>query len=478
MPRSTSSRSILALAALGLASPALAHPHVWVTAKAEIVYAPTAKSAAIRHAWTFDPAYSAYVTQGLDKNGDGKLTPDELQDLAKENAESLVEFDYFTALKANGTKPAFEAPREYGMTFENGQATLAFVLPLKTPARADKALSLEIYDPSFFVSFSIAEGADAIKLAGAPKGCAATVTRPKPVEAAQGRSCPKRFSRRLPSPRTSARITPTGPSLHVRDGAMLSGSGRPAQAGWASPRAGVGRHSARRRRGRGAGLASRRLRQPPAADATLSGLGCARRRLRPRAAWGVDPGGPGRLLSAACKRPSPALKSDGAALWSLTGIGFAYGVFHAAGPGHGKAVIAGLSRRQRAGAAKGFAMSLAAALVQALVAIAIVGDRRRAAARHRGGNDRVTRAVEIASFASVAALGTPSSSGARPASFWASRRSRAIRAAARRTRAATMSTCRRPRRSTASHAGARRQASCSPPASALAPAPSSSWSSP
>jgi ABC-type uncharacterized transport system substrate-binding protein len=193
MPRSTPSCLILALAALGCAGPALAHPHVWVTAKAQIVFAPDGKVTAIRHAWTFDAAYSTYVTQGLDKNGDGKLTPDELQDLAKENAESLVEFDYFTFLKANGAKPAFAAPRDYGMTFDNGQVTLAFVLPLKAPARADKALTLEVYDPSYFVSFGMAEGADAATLAGAPKGCAVTVTRPKPVEAAKGQKLSEAF---------------------------------------------------------------------------------------------------------------------------------------------------------------------------------------------------------------------------------------------------------------------------------------------
>lgn len=174
--------SLVALA--GLAPPAQAHPHVWITAKAEIVYAADGNVSGVRHHWTFDAGYSAYLTQGLDKNGDGKLTPDELQDMAKENAKSLVDFDYFTVLKVNGTKQAFEPPREYGMTFENGLARLSLLLPVKS-APNGKTLSLEVYDPTFFVSFSLAEGEEAVRLAGAPKGCAATIARPKPVAAEQ-----------------------------------------------------------------------------------------------------------------------------------------------------------------------------------------------------------------------------------------------------------------------------------------------------
>src|SRR4051794_25222101 len=89
---------VVMLAAAGLCGPALAHPHVWITARAEIVYREDGRLSAVRHVWTFDPAYSAYVTQGLGANGDGKPSPAELQELAKVNAESLAEFDYFTVL--------------------------------------------------------------------------------------------------------------------------------------------------------------------------------------------------------------------------------------------------------------------------------------------------------------------------------------------------------------------------------------------
>jgi ABC-type nickel/cobalt efflux system permease component RcnA len=100
-----------------------------------------------------------------------------------------------------------------------------------------------------------------------------------------------------------------------------------------------------------------------------------------------------------------ALKESGAAFWSLMGIGFAYGVFHAAGPGHGKAVIAAYIVASERALLKGFVLSLAAALVQALVAIGIVGIAAVALKATAATMSRMTGMVEIASFAAVALLG-------------------------------------------------------------------------
>ncbi len=175
--------TILALAALLAAAPAAAHPHVWVTAKAEIDYA-SGQVTGIRHSWSFDPAYSAFVTQGLDRNGDGKLSPDELAALAAENTKGLAEFGYFTKLKVGGKEQGFAEPTEPRMTMEGDALTMSFLLPLKTPATQGRGVvALEVYDPTFFVSFGLAEGADAARLAGAPAGCATTITRPKAPEA-------------------------------------------------------------------------------------------------------------------------------------------------------------------------------------------------------------------------------------------------------------------------------------------------------
>jgi ABC-type nickel/cobalt efflux system permease component RcnA len=100
-----------------------------------------------------------------------------------------------------------------------------------------------------------------------------------------------------------------------------------------------------------------------------------------------------------------AAKSDGSAVWTLLVISFAYGVFHAAGPGHGKAVIASYLVANEETARRGVVLSLASALLQALVAIAIVGVCAwllNATAKTMCGAER---AIEIASYALIAAFG-------------------------------------------------------------------------
>ncbi len=68
-----------------------------------------------------------------------------------------------------------------------------------------------------------------------------------------------------------------------------------------------------------------------------------------------------------------AAKDNGSALWSLMGISFVYGIFHAAGPGHGKAVISSYLFANEETWRRGIALSLASAVMQSLTAITIVG---------------------------------------------------------------------------------------------------------
>ena len=100
-----------------------------------------------------------------------------------------------------------------------------------------------------------------------------------------------------------------------------------------------------------------------------------------------------------------AARSDGSAVWTLLAISFAYGIFHAAGPGHGKAVISSYLVANQETARRGIALSFASALMQSLVAVAIVGICAwllNATAKTMCGAEK---AIAIASYALIAAVG-------------------------------------------------------------------------
>jgi ABC-type nickel/cobalt efflux system permease component RcnA len=100
-----------------------------------------------------------------------------------------------------------------------------------------------------------------------------------------------------------------------------------------------------------------------------------------------------------------AAKSDGSAVWTLLAISFAYGIFHAAGPGHGKAVISSYLVANEETARRGIVLSFVSALMQSLVAVLIVGIGAwllNVTAKTMCGAERV---IEIASYALIAAFG-------------------------------------------------------------------------
>ena len=171
-----------ALALLAAGSVALgavtaeAHPHVWITATSELIYAPDGTITGVRHAWTFDDMFSTYALQGIEAKVKGAFTHEELAPLAQTNVESLKEYAYFTFAKADGKKQKFLEPVDYFLEYKDTLLTLHFTLPAKTPFRA-KQLALEVFDPSYFIDFKYADK-DPIKLVGAPVDCKLAFQRP------------------------------------------------------------------------------------------------------------------------------------------------------------------------------------------------------------------------------------------------------------------------------------------------------------
>lgn len=174
-PLVTSLTAAFALAASSIG--ALAHPHVMVTVKSVMMLDDAGEISAVRHAWTFDEAFSAFSTTGLDTNKDGKLDRDELASLAQVNVESLHEYAFFTYLKKGKATSEFGAVRDYHLSHDGKALTLHFTLPVEKQKLAIKDVKLEVYDPSYFVAFDFAKEVP-VTVEGGKLACTARVSTP------------------------------------------------------------------------------------------------------------------------------------------------------------------------------------------------------------------------------------------------------------------------------------------------------------
>ena len=100
-----------------------------------------------------------------------------------------------------------------------------------------------------------------------------------------------------------------------------------------------------------------------------------------------------------------AAKADGSAAYTLLGISFLYGVFHAAGPGHGKAVISSYLVANNETWRRGIVLSFASAILQAFTAIAIVAVAAGLLGATAKAMGDTVRVIEIVSYSLILLIG-------------------------------------------------------------------------
>jgi nickel/cobalt transporter (NicO) family protein len=113
-----------------------------------------------------------------------------------------------------------------------------------------------------------------------------------------------------------------------------------------------------------------------------------------------------RELHQALATAMRAVQDQGAvAGLSLVTLGFLYGVFHAAGPGHGKVVITTYLATQKETLARGIGLAVTASMLQGVVAIAAVFGAVLAFEQTARQSQLLATRFETLSFGLVAALG-------------------------------------------------------------------------
>jgi nickel/cobalt transporter (NicO) family protein len=379
----------LALAAVML--PARAHPHVWVTVETTLLYENGA-FVGLAHKWSFDDLYTAMAVEGLDQNKDGKYDRAELAELAKVNMDGLKGFDYFTHPVLAGQPLKLGEARDFWLEHTGDTLSLYFTVPFATPVLTEaKGLAFSVYDPSFFIAFDLAK-ADPVRLgSGAPKDCR--------LSAGAAQQSDKALSESFSAFGGGVSINKT---VSVECGAQAVAAADPAQSASKAPGASSDKVAV-------AEPPPAVQKAPPAASAPSPPPA----ELRPEPA--AAPGPIGRMsmwlmekqraaneaLMNAFRRVREAPTLD-AILWFAT-ISFIYGVLHAAGPGHGKAVISSYVLADGRTVRRGVLLSFMAAGVQALSALALVGIL--VVTMHSTGSKAMEAWLATASWGLVALIG-------------------------------------------------------------------------
>ncbi|MGV3491261.1 MAG: DUF1007 family protein [Devosia sp.] len=365
----------------GLAGAAEAHPHIFIDAAAIITFNDAGELISIRNAWTFDEAFSVWQVQGLDTNGDGITSSAEMQELADENITGLGEYGFYTS--AGNGKETLRFVADGGATFEytNNKSTLRFgIAPEGGPQRIDGRLEIAIADPEYYVAITVRP--ELLDIDNLPDGCATHIEPPREV-----------------SPDLQARLFELGPDVTTLPPDLeqaLRGT-------------------------QGAIVIDCTGNAPPPEAATAVEAVTQLAEARPALPFGGPPPEPRFVLPRTgflgwvsqlqadfyrgLTGALGALKTDGNAFWILGGLSFLYGVFHAAGPGHGKVVIGSYMLANERQLKRGISLSFAAAMMQSLVAVVFVGIAAAILGLSSIAMSDAVGWIEKASYALVALLG-------------------------------------------------------------------------
>lgn len=149
----------LALSFLCLAAgPALAHPHVWIDTRVEVILNERNEATSLRISWTYDDLYSLYIVgdMGLDPDWDGRLTPEEEAKLKGFDMEWIEGFEGDTYALMAGAPLKLSGPRDWTAGYAEGKITSTHVRDFAAPVPvAGEPLVIQVYDPGYYTAYSI-----------------------------------------------------------------------------------------------------------------------------------------------------------------------------------------------------------------------------------------------------------------------------------------------------------------------------------
>jgi len=149
----------LILALLALPAPALAHPHVFVDARIEVIFDTQNRATGLRIGWTYDDLFSLMIIEdrGLDPDYDAVLTDAAKAQLSGFDMQWDAGFAGDTYALLGAMPLPLSRPSDFTASFDDGKITSTHLRMFGAPVViGTTSLIVQVYDPSFYTSYAVA----------------------------------------------------------------------------------------------------------------------------------------------------------------------------------------------------------------------------------------------------------------------------------------------------------------------------------
>lgn len=152
---------IAGLMLVGAGAPALAHPHVFIDASVEVVFAADGRAEGVRISWTYDELVSlSFVTErGFDPDFDGVLTPEEMVALNGFDMAWHAEFEGDTYALLGDEPLTLSRPMDWTAAYEGGKVSSSHYRRFDAPVDlGGQDLVIQTYDPGYYTAYVLVAG--------------------------------------------------------------------------------------------------------------------------------------------------------------------------------------------------------------------------------------------------------------------------------------------------------------------------------
>ena len=148
---------ILFLNALCMGSDVIAHPHVFIVQRLEIVF-DNHGLAGFGVEWRFDEMFGNMIAMDYDQNQNGIMEPAEVVAVKEKAFSYIAEYDYFIFVKIDGQSFKIKWISNFNAVLKNGKLSYHFFVPCHVKARElFKHIVIAVYDPTYYTAIFFAQ---------------------------------------------------------------------------------------------------------------------------------------------------------------------------------------------------------------------------------------------------------------------------------------------------------------------------------